>query len=403
MRVYADLQLHSKYAMATSKDMDLEHLAEAGRTKGLSLLGTGDFTHPKWFLELKSKLKPINGTCLFSYSGMTWMLSGEVSTIYEQGGKVRKVHHLLYAPDLETAAQANAFLSKFADLSSDGRPTLTGIDSPGLVEGLSEISPSLVVIPAHAWTPWFSVFGSKSGFDSLRECYGDQTSKIFAIETGLSSDPAMNWRLSSLDGVALVSNSDAHSPSLWRLGREANAFELRAVTYREVFDAIRLRDRSRFLFTVEVDPSYGKYHLTGHKKCGVSVSPAEAKRIDNRCPKCGKKMTVGVLQRSEELADRPEGFVPRDAIPFRRLLPLYEVISFSTGVNRLYAKSVLDLQDKLVRAFGNELSVLLAAGEDAMSKVVPSRVARAIIASREGRVRVTPGYDGVYGIPEPVG
>ncbi|HKT21051.1 MAG TPA: endonuclease Q family protein, partial [Nitrososphaerales archaeon] len=361
----------------------------------------GDFTHPKWFAELRSKLTPIEGTGLFSYSRMTWMLSGEVSTIYEQAGRVRKVHHLLYAPDLEAVAQANEFLSKFADLSSDGRPILTGVDSPELVEGLTAISPSMVVIPAHAWTPWFSVFGSKSGFDSLKECYGDQTSKIFAVETGLSSDPAMNWRLSSLDGVSLLSNSDAHSPNPWRLGREANAFELTRVTYRGVFDAVRLKDMSRFLFTIEVDPSYGKYHFTGHKKCGVSVPPGEARRLGNKCPKCGKKMTIGVLQRVEELADRSEGFVPDGAIPFKRLLPLYEVVSFSTGVNRLYAKSVLDLQNKLIHAFGNELSVLLEASEDDISKIVPSRVAKAIVASREGRVKVAPGYDGVYGVPEP--
>lgn len=403
MRLFADLQLHSRHAMATSKDMDLEHMAAGARTKGLNLLGTGDFTHPDWYGELKSKLKPLEGTGLFTYSGMTWMLSGEVSTIYEQGGRVRKVHHLIYAPDLEIVAQANEFLSKFADLSSDGRPILTGVDSPGLVEGLTAISPSLVVIPAHAWTPWFSVFGSKSGFDSLRECYGDQASKIFAVETGLSSDPPMNWRLSSLDGVALMSNSDAHSPNPWRLGREANVFELPAATYRGLFDAVRTKDTTQFLFTIEVDPSYGKYHFTGHKRCGVSVSPAEAKSLGDRCPKCGKKMTVGVLQRLEELADRPEGFVPHGAIPFKRLLPLYEVISFSTGVNRLYARSVLDLQDRLIHAFGDELTVLLYAKEEEIAKAVPSKVAKAIIDSRVGRVRVVPGYDGVYGVPESAG
>ncbi|MDE1858353.1 MAG: DNA helicase UvrD [Thaumarchaeota archaeon] len=403
MQVFADLQLHSKYAMATSRDMDLEHLADGARTKGLNLLGTGDFTHPKWFSELRSKLSPVDGTGLFSYSGMTWMLSGEVSTIYEQGGKVRKVHHLLYAPDMETVAQANEFLSKFGDLSSDGRPILTGVDSPGLVEGLSAVSPSLFVVPAHAWTPWFSVFGSRSGFDSLKDCYGDQTSKIFAIETGLSSDPSMNWRISSLDGVALISNSDAHSPNPWRLGREANAFELPAMTYRGVFDAIRTNDPSRFLYTIEVDPSYGKYHFTGHKKCGVSFAPSEAARLGNSCPKCGKKMTVGVLQRVEALADRPDGFTPEKAIPFKRLLPLYEVISFSTGVNRLYAKSVLDLQERLLRTFGNEFAVLLRTSEEDIARVVPTKVARAIIASRAGRLRVTPGYDGVYGVPELAG
>jgi len=399
MRVVADLQLHSKYALATSKDMDLEHMAAGGKAKGLNLLGTGDFTHPKWFAELKAKLEPIEGTGLFSYKGMTWMLSGEVSTIYEQGGRVRKVHHLLYASDFETLVQTNEFLSKHAKLSSDGRPVMHGIDSAELVEALTSISNSFFVIPAHSWTPWFGVFGSKSGFDSLEECYQDQVGKIFAVETGLSSDPAMCWRLSALDRVALVSNSDAHSPHPWRLGREANVFELPRLTYTGLFDAVKLKDPSRFLFTVEVDPSYGKYHYTGHKKCGVSIPPSESRGAGNKCPKCGKKLTVGVLQRVEELADRPEGFVPPGAVPFKRLLPLYEVISFATGVNRLYAKSAIALQDKLINSFGSEMTVLLETPEEELARVVPPKVAEAILASRNGRVNVTPGYDGVYGVP----
>ena len=204
MRVVADLQLHSKYALATSKDMDLEHLAAGAKLKGLNLLGTGDFTHPKWFSELRAKLERLDGTGLYSYGGITWMLGGEVSTIYEQGARTRKVHHLIYSPDLDVVAQANDVLSKHGNLSSDGRPVLTGIDSAELVEVLTAVSSEIVVIPAHAWTPWFSVFGSKSGFNSLKDCYQDQAGKIFAIETGLSSDPPMNWRLSSLDGLALV-------------------------------------------------------------------------------------------------------------------------------------------------------------------------------------------------------
>lgn len=399
MRVIADLQLHSKYALATSKDMDLEHMAAGGKAKGLNLLGTGDFTHPKWFAELKTKLEQIEGTGLFSHKGMTWMLSGEVSTVYEQGGRVRKVHHLLYSRDFDTVVQANEFLARHAKLSSDGRPILRGIDSAELVEVLTGLSNSLFVIPAHSWTPWFGVFGSKSGFDSLEECYQDQVGKIFAIETGLSADPSMCWRLSSLDSVALVSNSDAHSPNPWRMGREANVFELSRLTYADLFDAVRQRDPSRFLFTVEVDPSYGKYHFTGHKKCGVSIPPPESRRLANICPKCGKKLTIGVLQRVEELADRPEGYVPAGAIPFKRLLPLYEVLSFATGVNRLYAKSVIALQDKLISSFGNELTVLLETPEVELARVIPPRVAEALVASREGRVNVTPGYDGVYGVP----
>jgi uncharacterized protein (TIGR00375 family) len=399
VRVVADLQLHSKYALATSKDMDLEHLAAGARLKGLDVLGTGDFSHPRWCSELKAKLKPIDDTGLFTYEGITWMLSGEVSTVYERGGRVRKIHHLLYSPNFEILGQVNDFLSKYAKLSSDGRPILGGIDSAELVETLTGISDSIVIIPAHIWTPWFGVFGSKSGFDSLKECYEDQTGKIFAVETGLSSDPEMNWRLSTLDSVSLMSNSDAHSPYPWRLGREANVFELSRLTYGGLFAAVRQKDPSRFLYTIEVDPSYGKYHYTGHKKCGVSLPPHEAMRLGNRCPKCGKKLTVGVLQRLEELADRPEGYVPIGAVPFKRLLPLYEVVSFATGANRLYAKPVLDIQDRLIRRFGNELAVLLEIPGEELANVAPARVAKAILQSREGRVNVIPGYDGVYGVP----
>jgi len=399
MRVVGDLQLHSKYALATSKEMDLEHMAEGAKAKGLNLLGTGDFTHPKWLAELREKLEPIPGTGLYSYKGMTWMLAGEVSTVYEQEGKTRKVHHLIYSPELEVVAQINEVLSKVGNLSSDGRPVLKGIDSAELVELVTSVSSGVVVIPAHCWTPWFGVFGSRSGFDSLKECYQDQATKIFAIETGLSSDPQMNWRLSSLDKVGLVSNSDAHSPNPWRLGREANVFEFEKLSYRAVFDAIRLKDRSRFLQTIEVDPAYGKYHFTGHKKCGVSLPPREALRMGNKCPKCGKRLTVGVLQRVEELADRPEGFTPNDVIPFRSLLPLYEVISFATGVNRLYAKAVLEQQDRLIRAFGSELAVLLDVSLEDLLRHSKQVVAQAIVAVRENRLKFTPGYDGVYGVP----
>ena len=397
MRVFADLQLHSRYAMATSKDMDLEHLAAGARMKGLGLLATGDFTHPKWFEELKAKLVPIEGTGLYSLDGMTFMLAGEVSTVYQQEGRTRKVHHLLYAEDFEAVSQLNTSLSRFGNLGSDGRPVLTGIDSAELAEIVFEVSPRNVLIPAHAWTPWFSVFGSKSGFDTIEECYKDQSGRIFAIETGLSSDPAMNWRISSLDRFALVSNSDAHSANPWRLGREANAFDLQKLAYSEVFSAIRLKDPARFLFTVEVDPAYGKYHYTGHKKCGTSLPPAEAASRGNKCPVCGKPMTMGVMQRVEELADREEGYTPAGAIPFKSLMPLYEVISAATGTNRLYAKKVIDEQDRLIKAHGNEFAVLLEASVEELERTTSPSVAQAIISAREGRLKVTPGYDGVYG------
>lgn len=399
MRLIADLHIHSKYAMATSRNTDFEHLAAGARAKGVALLGTGDFTHPAWFAEIRAKLEAGPGAGIYSYQGVDWLLSCEVSTVYQKAGKGRKVHHLVFAPDFGVVSQINDALSKWGNLGSDGRPTLKGLGSAELVDVLSSISSRIVLIAAHAWTPWFGVFGSKSGFDSLEECYEDRAKDIFAIETGLSSDPPMNWRLSALDRVALVSNSDAHSPNSWRLGREANAFDLPRVTYANVFDAIRRKDTSRFLFTIEVDPAYGKYHYSGHEACGVSLAPEDAKRLQGICPKCGKRLTIGVLQRVDDLADRPEGYVPAGAIPFKRLLPLYEVISHATGVNRLYAKSVIDLQNGLIGRFGSELAVLLDAGEDELAQVVNARVAKAILANREGRVKVVPGYDGVYGTP----
>ena len=398
MQTIADLHIHSKYAMATSKNTNLEHLAAGAKAKGIGLLGTGDFTHPKWLAEIRARLGA-DDQGIYSYQGIHWLLSCEVSTVYPQAGRTRKIHHLVFAPDFDTVSQINEVLSAHGNLSSDGRPTLTGIDSAEFADRLFSVSRDVVIIAAHAWTPWFGVFGSKSGFDSLEECYGDRAKDVFAIETGLSSDPAINWRLSALDRVALVSNSDAHSPNPWRLGREANVFDLPALKYRQLFDAIRKKDPSRFLFTIEVDPAYGKYHFTGHKKCGVSLPPSDAKRLKNVCPKCGKELTVGVLQRVDDLADRPEGYVPKGAIPFKRLLPLYEVISRSTGINRLYARSVIGLQDRLIERFGSEFAVLLDAPQGALAEVVPPKVAAAIVSNREGNVRVVPGYDGVYGAP----
>jgi len=398
MRVVADLQVHSKYARATSPNMDLEHIASGARSKGLNLVGTGDFTHPEWLKELKTKLMPAEGCGVYTYLGVSWILTGEVSTVYEKGGKVRKVHHLLIAPDFDAVDQVNELLASYSNLASDGRPVLRGLTSPSLVELVYSVSSKIVVIPAHAWTPWFSVFGSRSGFDSLEECYEDQTKRIFAIETGLSSDPPMNWRLSSLDGVSLISNSDAHSPTPWRLGKEANVFELQQLTYDDVFNAIRSGEGSRFPFTIEVDPAYGKYHYTGHRRCGVSLPPREAASRGNRCPKCGRKLTMGVLQRVEELADRPEAYVRPNAVAFKRLLPLYEVISFSEGKGA-HSKRCLEIHDRLVGAFGSELQVMLEVPRDALLRHSPEHVVDTIIAVREGRLEFEPGYDGLYGRP----
>ena len=399
MRVIADLHVHSRYAMATSKFMDLEHLAAGARFKGVNLLASGDFTHPRWQAELRAKLAPGPADGLYTYGGVSWVLGTEVSTVYQQGGRTRKVHHLVFVPDLDLVAQVTDFLSHYGKMASDGRPVLTGLPSPELVERLTAMSGEVVVIPAHAWTPWFGVFGGRSGFDSLDECYGDMARRIFAIETGLSSDPPMNWRLSSLECVSLISNSDAHSSNPWRLGREANVFEFGRFGYSELFAAIRNRDPDKFLFTIEVDPAYGKYHYTGHSKCRVSLPPEAAVLDRGKCPVCGKPLTVGVLQRVEELADRPEGYVPPGSIPFKRLLPLAELIAVATGASHPGARKVQETQGRLVKAIGDEFQVLLDAPRGAVESVAGGRLADAVIAAREGAIEVTPGYDGVYGVP----
>jgi len=379
--------------------MNLQELSKNALRKGLTLLGTGDFTHPIWIKEIKGLLSPFGDSGLYSFGGVLWMLQTEVSTVYKDDSKTRKVHHIIYAPDFETVDQINDVLSEYGKLDVDGRPIFNNITSPSLVEMLKAISPDIHIIPAHAWTSWWSIFGAFSGFDSVKECYQDQVGHIFALETGLSSDPPMNWRLSELDDYALVSNSDAHSPWIWRLGREFNAFKLDTPSYREIFDAIRESDSSRFLFTGEVSPEYGKYHLTGHRKCGIRLSPSEASRRQNVCPRCGRKLTVGVLQRVEELADRPEGYSPQGAIPYRTILPLYEIISHMLGVKALYSKRVLEILDGLISRFGTELRALLEVERKRLEEVCGRAIAGAILAVREGRVTYEAGYDGLYGAP----
>ncbi len=362
------------------------------------MLGTGDFTHPSWLAELKEKLEPVSGTDLFKYKQTFFMLTGEFCTIYEEGGKTRKVHHMIHAPSFEVVEQLNEKISKYGNLKADARPILT-VSAPQVVEEVMEVDKDIFIYPAHAWTPWFGALGSKSGFDSIEDCYQDQVKHISAIETGLSSDPAMNWRVSSLDKFALLSSSDAHSPNPWRLGREANAFDLKKVTYNEIIDAIKSKNSEKFIFTIEVDPNYGKYHYDGCKKCNVSMKPSDSKRLNGICPKCKRKMTIGVLSRSEQLSDREEGYVPKNAIPFKTLLPLYEVVSFALGVKQLYSKKVFEEQAKLTERFGSELNVMLKAGSDELLKTTSDRVVNAIMKIRNGTVRFEPGYDGVYGQP----
>jgi len=401
MRVIADLHMHSRHSRATSANMNIGEISRFAKIKGLDLIGTGDFTHPRWFQELKEKLAMASEDGLYkpvepAGSSVKFMITGEVSTIFTFEGDVKKIHHVILTPSLEAAAQINDRLTRYGNLSADGRPTLD-MSAPQLVEEVMEVSSENMVFPAHAWTPWFSLFGAFSGFQRFEDCYQDMTRHISALETGLSSDPPMNWRLSALDRFALVSNSDSHSSWPWRIGREANVFELEGFTYLEVVDAIRKKDPKCFRFTIETDPAYGKYHWTGHRNCGISLSPREAIKLGNRCPVCHRGLTEGVEQRVEELADRPDGF-KREGVPgFKHLLPLSEIISSVLGVTYPGVEKVWSIYDALVSRFGDEYTALLDASFEEMAKVVDPRIAEAIVRVREEKIKVLPGYDGVYG------
>ena len=381
--------------------MSIREITRFAKIKGLKLVGTGDFTHPKWFKELSEELTEVSGTNLYGSKKQTespvrYIMTVEVSTIFSFDGETKKIHHVIFTPNLETAAQINDRLERYGSLSVDGRPTLD-MTAPQLVEEVMHVSEENEVVPAHVWTPWFSLFGAFSGFDRIEDCYQDMTKHIHALETGLSSDPPMNWRLSSIDKFTLVSNSDCHSHWPWRIGREANVFELDELTYREVVDTIRKKDPKRFKFTIETNPAYGKYHWTGHRNCNVSLPPQEAMKYGNHCPVCGRKLTKGVDQRIEELADRPADYEPEEAIGYKRLLPLHEIIKAVLDVSYQGAKAVWSIYDPLVKKFGDEYTVLIDAPKEEMSKIVDSRIAEAIVRVREEKARVIPGYDGVYG------
>jgi uncharacterized protein (TIGR00375 family) len=403
MRVIADLHIHGRYSRATSHKMSIEEIARFAKIKGLNLVGTGDFTHPKWLKELQEKLVEEPGTGLYRLAENSdfpvyFMITTEVSTIFTFENDVKKIHHVILSPSIETAVQINERLAKYGDLSVDGRPTLD-LSAPQLVEEVMEVSADNMIFPAHAWTPWFSIFGAFSGFDSVEDCYQDMTKYIYAIETGLSSDPPMNWRLSKLDKFTLVSNSDSHSFWPWRMGREANVFELKSPNYWEIIEAIKNKDKEKFRFTVETDPAYGKYHWTGHRNCHVSLSPKDAIKLGNTCPVCRKKLTKGVEQRVEELADRPAGFKPENAVGYLHLLPLSEIIATVLNSDSPSTQQVWSIYNKLVEKFGDEYSVLIDAPRDTLEAVADARIAEAIIRVREDRIRVVPGYDGVYGRP----
>ncbi|MFQ6032468.1 MAG: endonuclease Q family protein [Candidatus Zixiibacteriota bacterium] len=401
MRFIADFHVHSKYSRATSKDMDVENMARWASLKGVSLLGTGDFTHPFYFAGLKQKLEPL-GNGLFALKKEYWqnassgdvyfILTTEVSNMFQQGGGSRRIHTMIFAPDFKVVEKINSELSEMGKLSSDGRP-IFGFSAKELVEIITDISDGCFLVPAHAWTPWFSVFGANSGFDSIQECFEEQTKHISCIETGLSSDPQMNWRLSSLDQICLISNSDAHSPN--RIGREANVFDCE-MDYKEIIETIKTKDKKKFLFTIEFFPEEGKYHFDGHRNCDILFSPAESRRNKNICPVCGRKLTVGVMHRVESLADRPEGFVPENAIPCKHLIPLMEIIAEALNQGA-ETKAVANEYLRLVSTYGSEFRILLDLPLEELEKSTPPKILEGIKRVREENLDITPGFDGVYG------
>jgi uncharacterized protein (TIGR00375 family) len=409
MRVIADLHIHSRFSRACSKDLTLENNALWCEKKGVNVLGTGDFTHPEWFSEIESKLEEAEPGLYKLKSGespkMRFLMTSEVSQIYKRGGKTRRIHNLLFAPSIEVVRKINSWLDeKKFNRKSDGRPIL-GIDSEELYRELKNIDERIILCPAHAWTPWFSVFGSKSGFDSLEECFGEMTKDIFVIETGLSSDPLMNRAWSKLDNIALISNSDAHSPQ--NFGREANVFEIeeKKFSFDEIIRVLRERDRVHFLYTIEFFPSEGKYHIDGHAACNVALEPGESKRLGGVCPKCGKPLTIGVLSRVQDLSDRPltpsitwRGELEESPfVPFKSIVPLPEIIARTIGLSSVSSKKVVTMYEEMITKLGNEFFILIDAELKNIREYFGDNIAEAISRVREGKLLIEPGYDGVYG------
>jgi len=405
MRFIADFHIHSKYSRATSSQMDLEHLSQAAHIKGIEVLSTGDFTHPAWFNELKNKLAPVESGLYILKSDLRnptseirppksetrFILTTEVSCIYSKNNRVRKVHILIFAPDLAVAEKINACLAAIGNLRADGRPIL-GLDAKELTKIVLNVSEQCLVVPAHLMTPWFSLFGSKSGFDSLEECFEEYSKYIFAGETGLSADPAMLWRLEDGQRLSLISCSDAHSAA--KLGREACVFDTE-FSYSAIMEAMKSKDPKKFLFTIEFFPEEGKYHYDGHRLCGARLSPRETKKYRGICPVCRRPLTVGVLSRIEELANQAEGFVPENAIPYKSLVPLEEIIAAVLGKGTA-TKQVARVYDGLIKKFGPEFNILLEASLEEIKKAEPF-LAEALSRVRQGEIQMEPGYDGVYG------
>ena len=398
MRVIADFHTHSRFAMACSSRITIKGMEGAAVDKGISLVGTGDFLHPEWLSEMRANLEPVEDTGLFkikdSNSNVRFTLSGEVSTIFMGNDKTtKKIHHIVMFPNFESVDSLGEVLKRHGSLGSDGRPQLS-MSAAHLVEEVFKVSQDAFVFPAHAWTPYFGVFGSLSGFDSMKEAYEDQEKRIFALETGLSSDPPLNWMVSGLDKYTLLSNSDMHS--LPKLGREANVFELddKDFTYKKIIDAIKNKDSKRLKSTLEFYPEEGKYHFDGHRECKFSVDPTNSSI--SVCRVCGKKLVIGVVHRVKDLADRPFGFRPNSAISYTNIVPLIEVIAYAIRKNT-FSPAVEAQYRKLIDNVGKEFDILMSADLEKIAENSTKDIAQAIDNVRQNKITIIPGYAGVFG------
>ncbi len=389
--IFADLHIHSRFSRACSKNINFENLVKWAKIKGLGLLGTGDFTHPQWFNEIKEKLTA-NGNGFYYYQDFPFIITGEISLIYTQGHG-RRIHLVLLVPSIEIAEKINSYFDTKGRRDYDGRPIFK-IPGDEFVREMMNISKDIEVIPAHVWTPWFGVFGSMSGFDSLKECFKDQVENIHAIETGISSDPEMNWKIKELEDKAIVSFSDAHSFWPFRLGREATIFR-KCDSFNEIIRQIREND---FIGTIETDPAYGKYHFDGHRLCGFSCSPEKTKELNEVCPVCKKSLILGVDYRVGKLSSDDSNHKTRKK--YYTLLPLHEIISLEVGVS-MQSKKVWEVYNSLIKEFKDEFNILLnVSREDLIKSSVNAKLVGLIMKNRSGNIRVKPGYDGVYGVAE---
>jgi len=399
MRFICDFHIHSRFSRATSRQINFPNLDFWAKVKGIQILGTGDFTHPLWLKEIEENLQEAEPGLLKLKNQKTpvrFILTSEISCIYQKGGRVRKIHLILFTSSIQSVKEINKEFSKFTNLKIDGRPIFE-LDAKEVLKIASTINPPIYVACAHIWTPWFSLFGSRSGFDSIEECFEELTPQIFALETGLSADPGMCWQVSNIDNFPLISNSDSHSLS--KIGREANVFEIdgKNLCFEEIIETIKSQDKNRFCWTLEFFPEEGKYHFDGHRQCHASLSPDESQRYGGICPVCSKPLTIGVLSRVRELADRSFGARPEKFIPFKSIVPLEEIISESLDVQSTNSKRVTDIYQNLIKYFGSEFNILLLTPIEKIENLGFRKIAQGIQNLRDGRVSVTAGFDGEYG------